>query len=217
MTKYRIPERYYDGFEIFLSLDSNEIEQLVAGLVSTPAGILPDQLSRDIYQKLKISNDNLDKLLIMIFSLCNAKNNSENEIEEFATEIFNALKQHETLNSKVTDTTQEKLIRILKSSSSFQLTARALELVREREKLILETRIMTDIRPIISEKKMLLGSVIIHNLKVKYREAGQTKEIHFALDSEDLKALKENIEQVENSTKIMVQNYSANDNMIFEI
>lgn len=217
MTKYRIPERYYDGFNIFLSLDSNDIDQLVSGLVSTPAGILPDRLSKDYYQKLKISLEDLNKLLIMIFSLCDAKNNSDNKVEVFATDIVNALKQHETLNTKITESTQDNLIRILNSSSSLQLTARALKLVHEREKLILETRIMTDIRPIISEENTLLGSVIIHNLKVIYQEAGQTKEIHFALDSEDLKSLSENIEQTENSTKLMVQNFGTNEKIIFEI
>ena len=84
---------------------------------------------------------------------------------------------------------------ILKFKSTF--------LSREREKILRESNVYTDIRPIFNDDgTKIFSSMILHNLKIAYLDNnGHFEEIYLALDDEDLAKLKANIIRAEEKEK----------------
>ena len=75
---------------------------------------------------------------------------------------------------------------------------KARSLLIERSRLIRNTRIITDIRPVFREEKIDSPNycVITHNLKVEYsKDLENTKKAYYALDHQDLIQLQKHIER----------------------
>jgi hypothetical protein len=76
---------------------------------------------------------------------------------------------------------------------------KAINLLRERSKLILKTRIISDIRPIFKEETIDSPNycLITHNLRIQYSKETKfnPKRVFFALDHQDLINLQKQIER----------------------
>jgi len=208
MTKYNIPARYKHAFEIFLKLNQKTITKFIYELENAPKGLLPDELSKTLSKKLDLDEIELEALIDMVFSLFGFKERYEIELKEFANGIVEALKHTKNKNLKIDENTYNRLIEVLSASGNFIITLKATDMLKERERLIMDSRIITDIRPIFNESSEVVGSIVIHNLNINYTEGEITKEIYFALDKSDLKLLKENIQKAEIEEKAIKVKYS---------
>ncbi len=217
MIKFVIPKIYKHGFEIFLSLDREFIDKFINEIENTPAGLLPQELSERLSESLALDENDLKLLISMIFSLYRAKEGSGIELNEFVDGILDAVAQTDELKLKINENTRENFVRMLNLSGSFLLTLKAADIIREREKLILNTRIMTDVRPVFSENSELLGSIIIHNLRIAFEEGNEIKELYFALDKNDLTLLKENIQKAETQEQVIMEKFSSAENAFIEV
>jgi len=75
---------------------------------------------------------------------------------------------------------------------------KATNLLRERSKLILKTRIISDIRPVFKEETIDSPNycLITHNLRIQYsKEFNTKKKVFFALDHQDLINFQKQIER----------------------
>lgn len=217
MTKYMIPDVYKDGFRIFLSLEQEIVNKLISEIENSPDGILPQELPERLREVLPVEIDDLEEIVPMLFSLYRAKDSSGEDVQEFADGIFSAIEQDVELKSLISGNSRENLCKVLAASGPFLLTLKAIEFARERERLTASTRIITDIRPILSEKEKLLGSIVIHDLRIVYQEGEQMQKAHFALDKGDLKQLKEAIERAENTEKLIRKTFSSAENVFIEV
>ena len=100
---------------------------------------------------------------------------------------------------------EKQLHQFLSKPSALSLTNKAIDLITEREKIWLSSRVITDVRPIFGDGDEIKfeASLIIHNLKIQFKENKLIKEFYFALDSEDLTNLKEQIIRAEEKEKIL--------------
>ncbi len=88
--------------------------------------------------------------------------------------------------------TVERLARL----SSVRRTAHAIDLSYDCPNLLQRTRILTDIRPLFSEEgDAMEGGVVSHSLRIRYDTAGLPREMSFALDEQDLRALQSQCER----------------------
>ena len=93
---------------------------------------------------------------------------------------------------------QEFLGLILASNENLYYIERARKLLIERGRLVGNTRIITDIRPIFKEEKIDEPEycLIIHNLRIEYtKDFKNTQRSFYALDHEDLIHLQEQIKR----------------------
>ena len=94
---------------------------------------------------------------------------------------------------------------ILNTNSIFYISVKSRELNQERERLLNNVRIITDLRPVFTDAETceLKKMSIIHTLKIIYEEGDYSKERFFALDSIDLEKLKKQIERaIEKENKL---------------
>lgn len=91
------------------------------------------------------------------------------------------------------------------SDSNIKLRARAWALVLERPRVLDEARILTDLRPIFSNKNpaVLEACTVIHTLVLEVMEGQEARTLHIALDTKDLANLKANISRAEQKEKVL--------------
>jgi len=125
------------------------------------------------------------------------------DIDSFISDIIGSF--IERYDSKSYDTKDEKIIslkqylnKILTIDTGIFYFEKAVKLLAERSKLIENTRIITDIRPVFKEQKIEPPDycLITHNLRINYvTESRDKKKVYFALDRQDLIELKSQIDR----------------------
>jgi len=83
-----------------------------------------------------------------------------------------------------------RMRQLAEGSESIKLIGKAMTVCNEQDKVFLSSRILSDVRPIFrdDEKRLTIGAaIILHSLKVKYRQGRELKDVYIAMDDEDLK------------------------------
>jgi hypothetical protein len=97
-------------------------------------------------------------------------------------------------------TLRDRLKRLLSLDAAIGVTAKAQSVMVDQDHTFCNVRILTDIRPIFSESGEASAAVIIHNLRIGYHQDSKHQDFYVALDTDDIKKLKEAIERAEKKT-----------------
>lgn len=103
------------------------------------------------------------------------------------------------------DIANNDLMNLLSLNSLILNEIKGEQLAINRRKLITETQLISDIRPIFTESDFdnITSSVLLFTLKLSYRENNEDITDYFALDISDLELLKEQIVRAEKKAKII--------------
>lgn len=215
MSNFRIPDKVKQGFVVASSLDSVERAKIIDLIEKSPLGTDPKDLHKLLAKDLKTSGDDTSELVSMIFSLIGLVENSDSTITETAQDLISALEKLNDETLKIDLAFQQFLISLLSVSNndSLNLTRKAYNLIYERDNIITNSKIITDIRPVFggNENTEIKACSVLFNLRVSFKKSKlDTSEstLVFALDEEDLKSLKEEISRAEQKAKTIESSFS---------
>ncbi len=205
MLKISIPDNYKKGFTHLIKLGSEKRNSLFAALNEVEIGLRPHEIVAQNAQKLEIEEDALTEIIRTLFSLLSAKNETPIELSSLVKGIVEASKSLKDVELVDPDVFEQQLLQFLQAPSALSLTNKAIDLVTEREKVLITTRLITDTRPIFGDGDgfRFEATLILHNLKVQFKDNNRVKEVYFALDSKDLANLKEQIIRAEEKEKTL--------------
>jgi len=85
----------------------------------------------------------------------------------------------------------ERLSTLIKAKGVIEVVAKARDVITDNQRVFLETRILTDLRPVFDVETLEepAGAVIIHNLKLVFSESFVSREFFLTLDESDLERL----------------------------
>jgi len=89
-------------------------------------------------------------------------------------------------------------IKVLSLYDTLGVRAKSYRLMPQHQHLFLNSALYSDIRPVFKPEHPDIrpsAAVIVHSLKIIYRESGETKEIYLGLEDDDLQQLKNTIER----------------------
>lgn len=211
MMAINIPNRVLPGFEVLVNLSNDEFEKILDYLKNIEIKDKFDTISSDI-NELSGNNNGFElfKTILSFSELVEKNDNDSNvNIEEIAvglTTSFSNIKGEFSKN----DLLQIRLEKILKGYDKIQNCIYIKEITSSNENNYIESKIITDIRPIINEnfhsKKRY--SMILHKLVLEYQSNSDLNEIQLTLDLKDLKKLKNIIEKAINNEEIIKTEYS---------
>jgi len=212
MARFNIPDEHKKGFEYFISLDDDLREKLIDEIERAPIGLSPIKLAAHLSLKTEIKKNELNAIVETLFSLYGAKENTGIELNVFLEGIIEALSEIGLKPDKRLKSQLQKFLGL----RGFYITFKAINLATEKEKILIGSTILTDIRPVFDERNGLdiKCSLITHSLKIEYREDSDFKEIYFALDSNDLIKLKEYIFRAEEKEAVVRRKFE-NSNISF--
>jgi hypothetical protein len=199
MSKLRIPESHREGFKLLSSLSESDFKKLHIALSKTDKGILPDELTSLISEETRIDKNINSEITKILFSVYSLKEKFGEDVDQLVNELLLALR-----NANVDLGAQTKWKRLeerIKSLISFDKTIgntfKALKLLSDYDRIYINSKIVTDIRPAFNDSDDLSTNtaLIVHNLKIGYIKDDQHQETYLALDSNDLDELKKQIER----------------------
>lgn len=124
-------------------------------------------------------------------------------IEEFTSDICDALLEYEQLTQDQVSRFRERLGKIL-ASDALSIAAKAVVLLGEHEHLFCSARVITDARPVYGRDVASSpdAMVITHTLKLDYHGVGgKIDEIYIGLGSNDVRELRNVLERAEEKAK----------------
>lgn len=198
MKEFEIPAEHskalikYLGFSdktkvTFLTvLKDAEIGITISDLINTFESKLPEV---DIIPKL------LDALISMLLTESHFK-------YDRITDLVSA-NICENDNSLELSSVKIELNRLLNTNKALILSVKGEELAFNRERLLNETRILTDVRPVFGENgsEEIKASVLLHTLRLTFYQNNSKAIEYFALDDTDLEQLKVQIERAQKKRK----------------
>ena len=109
----------------------------------------------------------------------------------FSDEAILRVSAEELANDK------QRLTKLLAIDGSISISSQAISLLQEYDSIFLNSRIITDVRPVFKAEKKegIAGALVVHTLKIAYQDASVSKEFYVALDSSDVKKLQEQLSQ----------------------
>lgn len=199
MSKLRIPESHREGFKLLSSLSESDFKKLHNALSKTNKGILPDELTSLISEETSIDKNINSEITKILFSVYSLKEKFGEDTDQLVNELLLALRNANIdLGAK---TKWKRLEERIKSLISFDQTIgntfKALKLLSDYDRIYINSKIVTDIRPAFNDSDDLSTNtaLIVHNLKIGYIKDDQHQEAYLALDSNDLDELKKQIER----------------------
>ena len=207
-----IPEKYEDGFIALSSIDSDRFETIIKSLSKIPLTSTIIRLANKVAEDAQIDIIEVQDIFLTIDSLIGLldKKVSKEDIIEQVTKVIS-----ETELITFSETNNEKEFKsrfsLLLSNEKIYYASKADELITDNGVVFLDSKIVTDIRPIfdiVLEDSPKVG-LITHTLQIHYRtcENSNHQNIYFSLDSLDIAKLKEVLERAiikENSlTKLL--------------
>lgn len=188
----RIPEEHKKQFLALLALDSDKREKLVAAAEREKAHLNVDELSQALCRASGLTPHACLAIVRVLLHMYRASKTAD--AEHFSESVLEAIRDSapDRLRTSVDwDGFLGQIRRLLKCDTSLGVTAKVGELRSEYGKVYCSARILSDIRPVFgdNESSAPLAGAIVHVLRVTYHEEGSHKNVHIALDANDLCAL----------------------------
>ncbi|MBI3896514.1 MAG: hypothetical protein HY313_11350 [Acidobacteria bacterium] len=198
-----VPEPQIVHIRKFLELPDDKIEAFLDALAKAGPQFNAPDLSDEVSTRLEISKRLIGGIVSVLASLYRTWDGQHTPIETFVDqEVYAALKKAEVFSGKNVEAQWAKLRKFLIAALSLESTvgtaAKAGYVHTQHERIFVKARILTDLRPIfhqnVSEKPE--AAVIVHMLRITQRDTlGNKTEKYFALDSNDIMAMRELIER----------------------
>ena len=209
MATIRIPENVFPGFKVITSLKENQINQIVTYLNSMPVGKKYDEVADDFDGILgENSGNELFKTILSFSELVDEDEENHQDVVNNLVGSFIDLSKN-TLDSTKKERLKINLLKIFNNYEVIDKTVKTKQLSYNNENNLSDFKLLTDIRIVFDndiKNKERIG-IVIHKLNIEYNKNNNEKEIHLALDINDLKKLKSKIDNAIEKDQIIREDY----------
>jgi hypothetical protein len=209
-----IPERYVPGFNILINLTDEQVESFVNALSKAKPALNPAQLAEQLEgQVVGLDEEDIEEILLAVGSIYSLRDILEEAAPHAENFISDSVRETDGIiipESWDDGRFVSMLKRILAFEPALGITVKAMDLLRDHERMFCSARMITDIRPIFPQdvKKGPGGSVIVHQLKISYHQDSDIKEFFVAMDSEDIAELKRILERAAEKSQVIKKQLS---------
>ncbi|MFN6526382.1 hypothetical protein [Nostoc sp. ChiSLP03a] len=204
---FKIPEQYKSGIEFILNTNDDAIDVIISALRDFPPTVenVVYKISERIVQIQKIDRHTALSLVVTLVSLRQLYKEENLSNEAIVALVNKSIEQDAdfaeffSLKTEQIERFKRRLSSLLKALEnigfSLDISDKASDLLIEYERIFSDSRIVTDIRPVFDSEteRKVEAAILIHTLKIQYKDAEGTKEFYVALDSDDLDNLHEQI------------------------
>jgi hypothetical protein len=215
MVTIRIPQEQLSGFRKLVALDSESVRNIAAALKEDFPGLGDsDALTHKVSGAADIPSPDAREIVQVLTSLYMLRARREALVPEFVQDAIEALDESGNEELKLSEEERiqfkEKLAELL-SVEEFSTESKAVDVQFENDRTFYGARIVTDVRPLFGPdpEEPPTGAVIIHMLKITYRERNRTKDLFVSLDTDDLDTLTKAIERANSKTENLKSFLSA--------
>jgi hypothetical protein len=198
LRRIRVPENFRQPLRDLGTLSSDQYQALLRTVAQATPTLSVDDLSADVAERASLDEDAVRSTLGLLMSLSVTREFHGLSLDRLVQDVLS--RSSEDLDIQDVDTKErlsDRLQQLLALERPIGVSARALGVLLEHERAFADARIVTDIRPIFLAADSLepVATVLIHNLKLVSHTADTHTEHFFALDTGDLRALRDVIDR----------------------
>lgn len=203
MSSFQIPKHYYQAVTELILLNGDQISQFKEVLQQLPILLSREKLISSASKRLNdIGITRGEGIVTFIASLHSLLEEVDEDIrQQVLDDILDFVEKEPELPSLSDENKKvfiDRLSELLEASNALNIAAKAANVITENEHVFLESRILSDIRVIFQNLETIpTEAVIIHNLRITYRQGDDKKEFFVALDNSDLAKLGKQILRAE--------------------
>ncbi|MEH2242057.1 hypothetical protein [Nostoc sp.] len=207
MAELEIPEKYKPGFKQLVTVDVRTVDELIDALKQAPPSLLIEDLASIVASQVQaLTLEEVEDLIEALISLYNFRDSFDAPTNKIVEGISQAVQDDEDLPNLSGGEKQEferRLAALLEFDSVLGVTSKAIDVMRDHERIFTRSRVLTDMRPIfeVDLEKGPAAVVIVHMLKIQYADLDGTHEFFVALDSIDLEELRQQLDRAEKKGK----------------
>ncbi len=177
-------------------MSNAEVEELHAALSSATPTLSIKALTAHTQTALKKDFPGLGDIVQTLASMNNARVGADVSARDFARDVADQFGSR-TEKPPGAETLERKLVSLL-DAEPLVMSAKAFDVQHEYERLFIAARIVTDTRTVFNQAgNEAVGTMIIHNLNIKYSENGQFKEVFIAMDDSDIAKVRRVLDRAE--------------------
>ncbi len=222
MAAIRIPKQFEQGIVKILNLPDGVAAALLLALQASPLSLKPKVMSLSISEKIKdLSEAEIEQIVLTLTSLYMAQASLEMSAPEFLDGLIEAIEESSSKPADFTEDARSKFkqrLADLLNIDSFGTAAKAQEVLHEQQYALSQVRILTDIRPVFGKEKIEspVAAVLVHTMKLTYISEGKIREFFVAMDTSDIKILRDALERAEKKAESMKEMISKTGVSIIE-
>ena len=210
MAELSISIEHQSKFKFYFQLPRELKQQISEQLGIAPIGLSPSALVDFASNNIKnLSKERIGDIYQIYFNLIRAKESINAGTEEFLQILSNSLIQTGIEELRPTPEIIEDFRNMLLNSSNTLITSKAIDLMTENQKIFVNAKIYQDIRPIFDNNDSVIGSVVIHNLKIRFKEDDSIKEMYLSLDDNDLDKVISSFKKAQERLKIIKAQFES--------
>ncbi len=195
MSALDIPDKYEYGIKLLLQMNDETGKKFIKALSESQPTLFIENLVKSVSQKLKdiLTPPNVEDIIEALLALYGVRDSLDVETSEFIKDLEEAVLESESFSdiSNNLQISKPLIAELLDLDEPLSIASKAFNILLDHERIFLGSKILTDIRPIFRNRNVEspIGAVIVHMLKIDYREGSKSKEFFIALDTGDINKL----------------------------
>lgn len=199
-----IPKRYVEGFKKIALSEPKAFAALEEGIsLSSLVSSIPKLIENIVKLNNNLNLDEIRDIFLSVGSLVPFLDN-ETSVDKLVTELSTIAVETSLIDKEQKKEFAKKIASLLNYPQIYY-AAKASDVSTEYANVFIQAKIVTDLRPVFSidVKEFPKAGMILHNLHIHYVSdiEGDHKDIFIALDSKDIKVLKELLMRAEDKEK----------------
>ncbi len=203
MAELRIPDHHKSGLTKLVSLSDKSMEQLISAIEDVSPKFFAKDFAAEIATKVPdILLDDITEIVNVLVSLLHSSFQYEIPSDELAHDVVEAMAQTSIqelqLSTAKQDSFRQQLAKFF-TIDPLLVVSKAVTVLQSNENSFCSTRIVTDIRRVFGSNPGMApkAAVIVHSLKLNYHHEGELKDFYIAMDTDDIKTLRDVLERAD--------------------
>ncbi len=208
MSALDIFDEYEDGIKLLLNMNDERGQPFIKALSESKPTLYIENLIESVSKKLEnvVTPSDVKDMMEGLLALYGVRDSSDIETSKFIEYLEIAITESGNFSNISKDELQVSkplIAKLLDLDEPLSVASKAFNILLEHERVFLGSKILTDIRPIFNNRKIEspFGAVIVHMLKIGYREGSESKEFFVALDTSDINKLEEVLKRAKDKEK----------------
>lgn len=186
-----IPDQAKGSLKRLLALSAEQRRQLIARVRATKPDLQVTKWASSIAEHFGPDKKDIEQVVWMLTTLYLSRS-PDQTVESLVDDVRRAAERSgdDELARASWDDVKPDLAALLSEDDTLGVTAKALDVMMQVERNFMVARIMTDLRPVFGGDVTPAAGVVIHQLVVTYIQDGEDHDVVFALDGNDIQALR---------------------------
>jgi hypothetical protein len=204
VASVNIPEQALPDLKRIAELDDALFDSLLKAIGDSSPTLTKTQFSSALAEKVGTADDeDIQAVLKTAFALYTIKERAGitgQDLSEAVAASAAVSSPEFQLPPEAKDRLQHRLSLLLGFDKTLGISAKALDVMTDHERIFCKARILSDLRPVFTDQLECASAMIIHTLQIGFHQDGEHHDYYFALDTDDIQKLKGIIDRAERKT-----------------